>query len=228
MSQIRTPLLVVAGAALAAAAFAGAPSGRRIEWSTKSASAKQLLAELQARIENFQGGPGSLELAKKIEAADPSFAMGIYYLSVVTPDQEEALKLYERSRELARSASEPERRFIEAMVHTRLNQGVDFRKSIEPLEALARDYPGERLFHMILGQLYNGDGRGDKARAAFERAVAIGPRSARAEAFIAGDALLKDRYADARAAYESIEKSLPRGAVPFAIRFGVTFSHLYE
>ena len=28
--------------------------------------------------------------------------------------------------------------------------------------------------------------------------------------------------------FRSVEKSLPKGAVPFAIRFGVTFSHLYE
>ena len=38
-----------------------------------------------------------------------------------------------------------ERRFIEAMVHSRLNQGVDFAKSIPPLEVLGEDYPGERL-----------------------------------------------------------------------------------
>ena len=230
MRQIlRTSLLVVGAAALSALAVAGdKPSGRRIEWSTKSAEAKKLIGELQARVENFQGGAESLETAKKLEAADPGFAMGVYYLSVFTPNQDEALKHYERSRELAKGASEPERRFIEAMVHVRQNQGVDFRKSIEPLEALSRDYPDERLFPMILGQLYNGDGRGDKAKGAFEKALAIGPRSARAEAFLAGDALLKGRYAEARAAYESVEKSLPKGAVPFAIRFGVTFSHLYE
>jgi tetratricopeptide (TPR) repeat protein len=81
---------------------------------------------------------------------------------------------------------------------------------------------------MILGQLSNADGKWEKARAAFERAQAIGPRSARAEAFLASDALLKGRYADARATYQAVEKSLPKGSVPFAIRFGVTFSHLYE
>ena len=220
--------MIVATALVSGVAFAQAPSGRRFEWTSKSPEAKKLLRELQSRIENFQGGAPSLELANKIAAADPEFAMGTYYLSVVTPDPVEGLKLYEKSREQAKRASEGERRFIEGMVHVRVNQGVDFRRSIEPLEALAADYPGERLVHMILGQLYNGDSKWDPARAEFEKAQAIGPRSARAEAFLAGDALLKGRYADARATYQAVEKSLPKGSVPFVIRFGTTFSYLYE
>ena len=59
-------------------------------------------------------------------------------------------------------------------------------------------------------------------------ARAIGPRSARVEAFLAANDLLEERYGKARATYLDVEKSLPKGAVPFAIRFGVTFSHLYE
>ena len=37
--------------------------------------ARQGLTELQARIENFQFGAGSIELAQKIVAADPGFAI---------------------------------------------------------------------------------------------------------------------------------------------------------
>jgi len=226
--SIRPFGMFVLAAALPVVAAAEAPAGRRLEWTTKSSEARKLLVELQDRIENFQGGAQSLELAKQIVAADPSFALGTYYLSVVTVNPDEALRTYEKSRELAKTASEGERRFIEALVHVRVNQGVDFRRSIEPMAALAPDYPGDRLVHMILGQLYNGDGQWEKARVAFERAQAIGPRSARAEAFLASDALLKERYREARATYQAIEKSLPKGSVPFAIRFGVTFSHLYE
>src|SRR5262249_56045118 len=40
--------------------------------------------------------------------------------------------------------------------------------------------------------------------------------------------LLNGNYGKARATYQAIEKRLPKGSVPFAIRFGVTFSHLYE
>lgn len=201
--------------------------GRRFEWTTKSAEAKKLLGELQMNIENFQAGPANLELARKIVTADPSFAMGQYYLSAVTPGPD-GEKEYLKARELAKNGSDGERRFIEGMYHARVNQGLDFKKSIEPLEALAADYPGERLVQVILGQLYAGDNQGEKARIAFERTQAIGPKSARVEAFLANDDLLKGRYHNARATYQSVERSLPKGSVPFAIRFGVTFSHLYE
>jgi tetratricopeptide (TPR) repeat protein len=220
---------VVCAAVVAAgiAAAAGA-SDRRFEWTTSSAEAKAMLKELQLRIENFQAGPENLELAKKIVAADPSFAMGQYYLSVFVPNPDEAFKEYEKARELAKKASDGERRFIEGMYHARANQGLDFAKSIPAIEALAKDYPGERLAWVILGQLYAGDNQAEKARAAFEKTQAIGPKTARVEAFLAGDQLLKGNYARARATYLEVEKSLPKGSVPFAIRFGVTFSHLYE
>jgi predicted Zn-dependent protease len=68
------------------------------------------------------------------------------------------------------------------MYHARVNQGLEFAKSIPPLEALAPDYPGERLIQVILGQLYAGDNQAEKARLAFARAQAIGPKTARVEA----------------------------------------------
>jgi tetratricopeptide (TPR) repeat protein len=224
------PALTLALAAAIALPASAAPTGagRHFDWTTKSPEALKLLKELQTRIENFQFGPANVELGKKLAAADPNFAMGIYYASVVEPNQDEAVKTYQRSRELAKKASDGEHRFIEAMQYNRLNQGVDFRKSIEPLVEIGQDYPGERLVFMILGQLYNADGKGDLAAEAFKKAQAIGPRSARAEAFLAGHALLEGRYADARAQYDAVEKNLPKGSVPFAIRFGTTFSYLYE
>jgi tetratricopeptide (TPR) repeat protein len=222
-------LAAAAAVLIAAPAMARADAPvRHFEWTTKSVEAKKLLADLQSQIENFQVGPGSVELAKKLVAADPAFAMGHYYQAAVTVDPDEAGKIYDKSRELAKNASDGERRFIEAMVYTRVNQGVDFRKSIEPLEELSKDYPGERLIWMVLGQLYNGDAKADKALAAFQKAQAIGPSTARAEAFLAAADLMDGNYAKARATYESIETRLPKGSVPFTIRFGITFSHLYE
>src|SRR6185503_5008488 len=150
-------IALAAGAALAASAtLAQAAPGRHFEWTTKSAEAKKMLTELQLRVENFQQGPANRELAKKIVAADPNFAMGQYYLSVFAPTPAEGEAEYQKSRELAKNASDGERRFIEALVHVRLNQGNDFKKSIPLLEEVAKDYPGERLVHVILGQLYNG------------------------------------------------------------------------
>jgi tetratricopeptide (TPR) repeat protein len=214
-----------------AAGLSAAEPAQRFEWTTSSAEAKKLLIEVQTRIENFQaGGAQTVELARKLVAADPKFAMGTYYLSVVVPG-DEALELYEKSRELAKdpkSASDGERRFIEGVLYARINQGRDFAKCIEPLEAISKDYPGERLVWMVLGQLYSGDGKGDKARDAFEHAQAAGPRSARADAFLAGDEILKGNYEKARAIYQDVQQRLPKDAVPFAIRFGITWSHLYE
>ncbi len=215
------------GACLFLCANLGLAADRKFEWTTESAEAKSLLADLQARIENFEAGPHLAEIARKIVAADPGFAMGEYYLSAVAPPNEGQAHL-DKAAELSKSASEGERRFIEAMTLVRANQGANFRDGIAPLEKLAGDYPGERLIYMILGQLYQGANDSAKARAAFERALAIGPPSARARSFIANDNLLHDRYAEARASFESIERDLPKESLPFLIRYGVAFSHLYE
>jgi tetratricopeptide (TPR) repeat protein len=215
---------------LAAAATPGpalATEGARFEWTTKSAEAKQGLAELQQRIENFQFGPANAELAQKIVAADPAFAMGAYYLSAVTPPPGNEAHLA-KAVELAKGASDGERRFIEAMKIARANQGAQVQDAIPLLEKLGADYPGERLVQVILGQIYQGQNEPEKARAAFERARQIGPESARVRAFLANDDLIKGQYDKARQAFLEVEKSLPKGAAPFAVRYGLAFSHLYE
>src|SRR5687767_4354356 len=117
MTKIRAVALV-AGALLAAApafAEAKAPAGRRLEYRSRSEEARKLLFQLQDRIENFQVGPENLELAKKIVALDPTFAMGQYYLSAVTPDPAAAEKEYMKARELAKQGAEGDRRMIEAL-----------------------------------------------------------------------------------------------------------------
>ncbi len=227
MVRIRAFCAVIAASLVSTALLAGVVPAARFDWKTSSGEAKKLLTELQARVEAFQTGPENLEIAKKIVELDPDFAMGQYYLSAVAPAPD-AEKEYRKALKLAKNASDGERRFIEGMYNARVNQGVDFKKSIQPLEDLAKDYPGERLIQVILGQLYAGDNQADKARIAFEKAQAIGPKSARIEVFLANDELLKGHYAKARTAYESVEKSLPGGTAPFLIRYGVTFSHLYE
>ena len=208
-------------------AHVGLAAEKKFEWTTGSAGAKELLSDLQARIENFEAGPHLAEIARKVVAADPAFAMGEYYFSAVAPPNEGQAHL-DKAVELSTSASEGERRFIEAMVVVRANQGANFRDGIPLLEKLAADYPGERLTYMLLGQLYQGTNDSAKARAAFEKALAVGPPSARARSFLANDDLLREKYSESRAAFESIERELPKGSLPFVIRYGVAFSHLYE
>jgi tetratricopeptide (TPR) repeat protein len=200
---------------------------KKFELKTESEEAKTLLADLQARIESFEAGPHLTEIAQKIVAADPKFAMGQYYLSVFVPPNEGPAQL-EKAVELAKSASDGEKRFIEGMAVVRANQGANFRDGIPLLEKVAADYPGERLTYMLLGQLYQGVNDSEKARAAFEKALAIGPDSPRARSFIANDDLLRGKYSESRATFESIERALPRESLPFVIRYGVAFSYLYE
>ena len=227
MSTNRALSLLGAALLTASAASAGeAKPARALAWSTASADASRLIEELRTRIDNFQVGPANVELARRIVAADPQFAMGAYYLSAVTPPPANETHLA-RAVELAAKASDGERRFIEAMAKVRANNGANFRDGIAPLERLVADYPGERLFPQILGQIYQAANQPDKARAAFEQAQAA-HASSRVRAFLANDDLLKGRYAEARAAFEAVERDLPRGAAPFTVRYGIAFSHLYE
>ncbi len=214
--------------ALAAGAAAQpAATGKRFDWTTKSADAKERLADIQRRIESFQFGADTVEAARKLVAADPEFAMGVYYLSAVTAPPENEQQL-EKATALSKTASEGERRFIEAMVVARANQGANFKDAIPALEKLAAEYPGERLVQVILGQIYQGAGEADKARAAYRRADEIGPPSPRVRAFLANEDLVQGDYDKARRTFLDVEKSLPKGSVPFAVRYGLAFSYLYE
>jgi tetratricopeptide (TPR) repeat protein len=219
-------LFVLAGTA---SASPRGPAGR-FTLTTESPDAKALLGELQQRIETFQFGPPSLEVARKIVAADPDFALGQYYLSVMLPPAE-GQPVLDKAVELSKKASEGERRFIEALAPIRGVQTSNDPRIAEAtakMEALARDYPNERLAHVILGQLYQGSNEAEKARKAFERCEEIGPSSPRVRSFLAGFDLLRGEYSRARSTYEKVEASLPKGAAPFSVRYGIAFSHLYE
>jgi tetratricopeptide (TPR) repeat protein len=225
-----TKRILTLGLAVALAAGASADPaapGKRFDWTTKSPEAKQRLAEIQQRIESFQFGSETIAVAQKIVAADPEFAMGVYYLSAVTPPPENANHL-EKAVALAKKASDGERRFVDAMVVARANQGANFQEAIPALESLAADYPGERLVQVILGQIYQGDSQAEKARAAFHRADEIGPPSPRVRAFLANEDLVHGDYEKARQTFFEVEKALPKGSAPFAVRYGLAFSYLYE
>jgi tetratricopeptide (TPR) repeat protein len=223
----RRTLCLALAAVLGAAAAGDADTLKRFEWTTPSAAAKQKLLEVQQRIESFQFGTDTVEAARAVVAADPDFAMGEYYLSAVAPAPENQAHL-DKAVLLSKKASDGERRFIEAMVKARANQGQSFRDAIAPLEALAVDYPDERLVQVILGQLYQAANDVEKARAAYRRADAIGPKSLRVRAFLANEELLDGRYDDARRTFLDVSASLPKGAAPFAVRYGLAFADLYQ
>ena len=226
MTKSLSLALAALSLALAARASAAEPTGK-FEWSTKSAEAKQRLADLQARIESFQFGVDTVETAKTLVAADPAWAMGEYYLSAVMPAPDNQAHL-DKAIQLYPRASDGERRFIEAMVIARANQGANFQDAAPLLEKLATDYPNERLVRVILGQIYQGMNEPAKAHAVFEQALAIGPASNRIRAFLANDDLLSGDYAKALSTLQEVETSLPKGSAPFAVRYGMTFGYLYQ
>jgi tetratricopeptide (TPR) repeat protein len=232
MRTVQSRVVVAFALALAMSVSAGAGQTKgTFTWTTDSAEAKTLLVELQQRIESFQFGPQSAELARKITEADPEFAMGHYYLYATTQQPADRQPPLDRALELAKEASDGERRFIETMAHIRDIQAITdprVQETAEGLEALAADYPQERLVQVILGQLYQATNQAEKAHRAFLRCEEIGPSSPRAKAFLANYDLLEGDYAAARAAFEAVESSLPTGTSPFAIHYGIAFSHLYE
>jgi tetratricopeptide (TPR) repeat protein len=225
MKRILSLGFAVALAAVAAAA--PAVTGKRFEWTTKSAEARQGLLDVQQRIESFEFGTETVKAAQKVAAADPDFAMGEYYLSAVLPPPDNQAHL-DKAVALSAKASEGERRFIEAMVVARANQGANFKDAIPALEKLRSDYPAERLVVVILGQIYQGANAPEKAAVAFRKADAIGPESPRVRAFLANDDLLRGEYDKARRTFLDVEKTLPKGSAPFAVRYGLAFSYLYE
>jgi tetratricopeptide (TPR) repeat protein len=212
---------VACAAFLAASLLAGEKSGR-FTLTTQSKEAREGLLELQRRIENQQFGPANVELARRIVAADPAFALGHYYLSAVTFPADP--KLLARARELAGTASEGERRFIEAMAVARGDKPAN---ALGPMTGLARDYPNERVVHMLLGQVLAGEGRVPEARKEYSAAIALDATTPRAHALLAGLLVLEGDYAGARAAYEKALRIMPAGAQGPA-RYGIAFTYLYE
>jgi tetratricopeptide (TPR) repeat protein len=208
----------------AAAAAPAAKEARTFTFTTTSEEAKAQIRELQRRVENFQGGPASQELARKIVAADPNFALGVYYLSAVTPGPE-GQKHLEKAAELARAASEGERRFIEAMVVARGKTPAD---ALEPLQKLSADYPGERVLSMLVGQNLAQQGRYADAIAAFQKANAVDASTPRAYGLSGNAHVMMGDYAKAREQYALARTKLAPRVAPGFVAYNTAFSYLYE
>ena len=231
---LRTTLAYVGLGTFTAMAASAAPTtaakaedkspARTLTLTTKSEAAAAQLRDLQRRIESFQGGPVTQAQARTIVELDPEFALGQYYLSAVTPPPE-GPKLLEKAAALARSASEGERRFVEAMV---LARGPNPEQAIEPLRKLTEDYPGERPLLTILGQTYAQLGRQEDARAAYEKAIALDGSTPRAHALVGHYHLMNGDYAKAREMYRVARTKLPPRVAPGAISYSTAFTYLYE
>lgn len=209
--------------ALGLCAIAARSEAQRLTLTTKSPEAKTMLAQLQRNIESLQFAE-NVALANKIVAADPNFAMGVYYVSAVNPppDNQKAL---EKSVELAKNASDGERRFIEALVVAR---SAEPAKAIAPLTQLAKEFPDERVIHAILGQVLSADGKVPEARAEYQKAIALDPSTPRAYTFLGNLLILEGKYAEARKAFDDALPRIPAGVPPGGVRYPVAFTYIYE
>jgi tetratricopeptide (TPR) repeat protein len=222
----RTAVGLALTCALAAGTFAaGKANGKRFEFTTKSKEARDAVAQIVYKVETFQGGPDVNAIARKAVEADPNFAFGYYLLGTTAATPQEAKPSIDKAVELAKSASEGERRYIEAVL---LARSPKFTESIPIFLDLAKQYPEERMVQMLLGQVYTGAGKLDEAKAAFERAIQLDGSTPRVYTFLGNIALLKGDYAKARELFKvSLAKKAPNTA-PFGPNYGMAFLYVYE
>ncbi|HXG95396.1 MAG TPA: tetratricopeptide repeat protein [Blastocatellia bacterium] len=200
-------------------------NGKRIEFTTASKEAKEQVAQIVYRIETFQFGPQVFAIAKKAVEADPEFAFGYYLLGTMSPTPAEAKPHIDKAVELAKKASEGERRYIEAVLLARAQK---FDESLAIFTDLARQFPGERMVQMMLGQVYMGMGKLDEAKAAFERAIQLDGGTPRVYTLLGNIALLKGDYAKARELFNVSWSKRAANTAPFGPGYGLVYAHLYQ
>jgi tetratricopeptide (TPR) repeat protein len=221
MSAVTAALLL---ATLTAFGFSDKSNGKTITFTTKSKEAKDYIAQIVKLIESFQGGPQGVALARKAVEADPQFAFAHYLVGANSPPPQ-AMEHINKAFELAKNASEAERRYIEAIIKLRTQKPAE---ALAIFEELGKQYPEERMVQMMLGQVYTNQGRVDEGKAAFERALKLDSSTPRVYAFLGNIHLLQGDYAKARELYTvSLSKKVP-GSVLFPASFGTVFSYVHE
>src|SRR6185503_11427416 len=178
---------------LAIGCFGGSgANGKKIEFTTNSKEAKDYVAQIVNRIETFQFGPEVNALAQKSVDADPNFAFGYYLLGTTAATPDEVKKFSDKAAELAKSASDGERRYIEAVLLTRAQKPAE---ALPLFLDLARQYPDDRMVQMLIGQVYTNLGKLDEANAAFERAIKLDGSTPRVYTFLGNNEVMKGNYA---------------------------------
>ncbi|MEW6732953.1 MAG: tetratricopeptide repeat protein [Acidobacteriota bacterium] len=200
------------------------PASKRFTFSAKTKEAREYIEQAILAIENFQFGPQVRAHATKAVEADANFAFAHYLVGATFPPAEGQPHV-DKALELAKSASDAERRYIEALVLVRSQKAAE---GLEKLLALSRDYPEERIVQMMIGQISMNQGKLDEARAAFEKAIQLDGSTPRVYGFLGNCYLLKGDYAKAR---ELFQKSLAKkqaGTAPFVPNYGLAYCYVYE
>jgi len=158
----------VAAAAFVVAATAGvataAPQPKQFVFTTKSKDAERYARDVVRAIETFQFGTATVDLANKAIAADPDFAFGHYLVATFSQTPEAVKAESDKAVALAKTASDGERRYIEAVLLVRANEPA---KALPILTELSAQYPDERMVYMMLGQVQMNAGDLAAAETAF-------------------------------------------------------------
>jgi len=218
-------LILITLAASSAFGFKETNSKRKIEFSTDSKEAKDYVAQIVNRIETFQFGPDLNALAKKSIDADPNFAFGYYLLGTTAATPEDVKKYSDKAAELAKSASDGERRYIEAVLLTRAQKPAE---ALTMFLDLAKQYPDDRMVQMLLGQVYTNLGKFDEAKASFEKALKLDGSTPRVYTFLGNTELLKGNYAKARELFGVSLARQVKGSAPFGPNYGLAFAYIYQ
>jgi tetratricopeptide (TPR) repeat protein len=217
--------ILITLAASSAFGFKETNSKRKIEFSTDSKEAKDYVAQIVNRIETFQFGPDLNALAKKSVDADPNFAFGYYLLGTTAATPEDVKKYSDKAAELAKTASDGERRYIEAVLLTRAQKPAE---ALTMFLDLAKQYPDDRMVQMLLGQVYTNLGKLDEAKASFENALRLDGSTPRVYTFLGNTELLKGNYAKARELFNTSLAKQVKGSAPFGPNYGLAFAYIYQ
>ncbi|HXI92670.1 MAG TPA: tetratricopeptide repeat protein [Blastocatellia bacterium] len=218
-------LILITLAASSAFGFKETNSKRKIEFSTDSKEAKDYVAQIVNRIETFQFGPDLNALAKKSVDADPNFAFGYYLLGTTAATPEDVKKYSDKAAELAKTASDGERRYIEAVLLTRAQKPAE---ALTMFLDLAKQYPDDRMVQMLLGQVYTNLGKLDEAKASFEKALQLDASTPRVYTFLGNTELLRGNYAKARELFNTSLAKQVKGSAPFGPNYGLAFAYIYQ
>ncbi len=201
-----------------------ASNGKRITFTTKSEEARQQLALAIKAIESFQFGPDIQGPLQKAIAADPDFAFAQYLLSANMPPPQ-AREQLAKALELAKNASEGERRYIEAIALLRSQKGPE---ALAAFQELAKQFPEDRMVQMMIGQISLNQGKFDVAKAAFERASSLDASTPRVHTFLGNIHLLRGDYAKARDLFKASLARKREGTAPFGPNYGLAYTYIYE
>jgi tetratricopeptide (TPR) repeat protein len=218
-------LILITLAASSVFAFKTTSSKRKIEFSTESKEAKDIVAQIVNRIETFQFGPDLNVLAKKTVDADPNFAFGYYLMGTTAATPEDVKKYSEKAAELAKTASDGERRYIEAVLLTRAQKPAE---ALVKFLDLAKEYPDDRMVQMLLGQVYTNLNKLDEANGSFEKAVKLDGSTPRVYTFLGNNELVKGNYAKARELFNTSLAKQVKGSAPFGPNYGLAYSYIYQ